>query len=304
MKLNYISVFVILMFFSCTDSGTKQFTTQIPEKRDIRKQLHKYNEQIIDAAITKSFDKISGLYAEDALLMAEFHPLIQNTNNIKGYYNEIFEKESLKKYTREIIEVIVFENRVIEIGLFTKTLSNTKEYKGKYLNVWKLKDKQLTLKAEAFGYLNHIKNPEALIAANVTVSKPYKVNIPWEMEAYNALNKTNVMDRIPERSANGYTEDAKYLPFADTIKVGKSALLKHYQAYYKNPAKIDSLQVWTYDYDVVDNGYIRYTGFYVDWTVPGFSGNTQGLGISYWQRLEDNTLRIHRQIGTHIHQKE
>ncbi|GAA4275840.1 YybH family protein [Aquimarina mytili] len=305
MKLSYISVLVILIFFSCTNSSTKEPDIKTSEDRAIKKQLQQYNIRIIDAAKTKSFTKISDLYADDVMLMAEYHPLIKNKKNIKRYYDEIFDRETLKKYSREIIEITVFEKRVIEIGLFTKILDNAKEYRGKYLNVWKLSnDTQLTLKAQAFGYLHPIEDPNALIVEGINAVKYNAIGIPWEMEAYSALNKTNVMDRIPERSANGYTKDAMYLPFADTIKTGKATLIKHYKEYYKYPVKIDSIQGWTYDYDVVEDGYIRYTGFYVDWSVPEFSGNTQGSGISYWRRVEDNSLRIHRQIGTHIHKKE
>ncbi len=305
MKLNYISVFAILMLFSCTNSGTKEPAAKTPEDGDIKRQLQVYNMQIIDAAKTKSFAKISNLYDEDAMLMAEYHPLIQNKKNIKRYYDEIFDRETLKKYSREIVEVLVFENRVIEIGLFTKILDNSEEFRGKYLTIWKLTNaQQLTLKAQVFGYLHQIEDPTTLLVTDVNTAELNEIETPWEMEAYNALNETNVIDRNPDRSANIYTKDAMYLPFADTIMAGRSTLLKHYQAYYKNPAKIDSIQVWTHDYDVVGDGYIRYTGFYVDWSVPGFSGNTQGAGISYWRRVEDNSLRIHRQIGTHIHKTE
>jgi hypothetical protein len=234
--------------------------------------------------------------------MAEYNPLIQAKNNIKIYYDTIFIRENIKEYTRQTVDIVTFTDKIIEIGLFTKILENSEKFRGKYFNVWKLNNEgQLKLRAESFGYLHPVENPSTLLVPEASKSKPEAINIPLELDAYNALNETNVIDRIPERSANVYTDDAMYLPFADTIKTGKSDLLKHYTAYYQNPAKIDSIQVVTYAYDEVENGYIRYAGFYVDWSVPGFSGNTTGTGISFWRREKDNTLRMHRQIGLHIH---
>ncbi|WP_456458767.1 hypothetical protein [Reichenbachiella sp.] len=266
--------------------------------------LVEFNQKIIHAAKTKSFAEISDYYDEETFLMAEYNPLIHSIDNIKTYYNVIFFREEIKAYTRQTVDITTFKDRIIEIGLFTKELENSEVFRGKYFNVWKIDSAgQLVLRAESFGYLHQVDNPSTLLVAEAIAPPPPAIEIPLDLDAYNALNETNVIDRIPQRSANVYTDDAIYLPFADTIKSGKSNLLKHYEAYYHYPAKIDSIEVITYAYDEVENGYIRYTGFYVDWSVPGFSGNTAGSGISYWRREEDNTLRMHRQTGLHIHRE-
>ncbi len=277
-------------------------------KTTVTAQLERNNQAMIKATTSKAVEDILALYADDAMLLAEYHPLVHNRAIIRKYYQEIFERQDLLDYTRETIEVLDFEKRVIELGLFRKTFTNQEVHRGKFFNVWeKNTDGHLQLKAAAFGYLHPIEDPAPLVIASIRDEHPplqpiKGVEIPWEMEAYTALNETLVMDRNPVRSANAYTLDGSYFPFADTLKSGRAELLKHYQAYYRHPAKIDSIQGWTYNYDVVEDGYIRYTKFYVDWTVPGFSGNTQGTGISYWRREADQSLRLHRQIGLHIHQ--
>jgi hypothetical protein len=303
MKSIVLYSLLFMTMFACVDSHNN---LRGEKKSDefINDRLQESNRRMIEAAKDKSFPAISDLYDRNALLMAEYNSLIGKRDNIKIYYDEIFDRQTIKEYTREVIDILIFENRVIEIGLFNKVLDNSDQYKGKYFNVWKFgKNQQLTLVAESFGYLHQIDNPSKLVVHEAKKSEPVPVNIPWELEAYMALNESNVMDRVPERSANAYTKDAMYLPFADTIKADKGTLLKHYQAYYANPAKIDSIQVFTYAYDSVADGYINYGGFYVDWSVPGFSGNTTGTGISYWRREADNSLRIHRQIGLHIHKE-
>jgi ketosteroid isomerase-like protein len=298
----YILLTFVLTILSSCENHTNRNTNESRPSGTVGDLLHEYNQQIIKAAKTKSFDELSDLYDNESFLMAEYNPLIQAKNNIKIYYDTIFIRENIKEYTRQTVDIVTFTDKIIEIGLFTKILENSEKFRGKYFNVWKLNNEgQLKLRAESFGYLHPVENPSTLLVPEASKSKPEAINIPLELDAYNALNETNVIDRIPERSANVYTDDAMYLPFADTIKTGKSDLLKHYTAYYQNPAKIDSIQVVTYAYDEVENGYIRYAGFYVDWSVPGFSGNTTGTGISFWRREKDNTLRMHRQIGLHIH---
>jgi ketosteroid isomerase-like protein len=299
---NYILIVLTLAMFSACENSQKESIKEVELTETVETLLHEQNQKIINAAKTKSFNGISDLYNDESLLMAEYNPIIQTNRNIKIYYDTIFARENIIEYTRQTVDIVKCTDRIIEIGLFTKMLENSEIIRGKYFNVWARNNQgQLILRAESFGYLHQVENPSILLVPEASKSKPKAIDIPLELDAYNALNETNVIDRIPKRSANIYAEDAMYLPFADTIKTGKANLLKHYEAYYQNPAKIDSIQVITYAYDEVENGYIRYAGFYVDWSVPGFSGNTTGTGISYWRRENDNTLRMYRQIGLHIH---
>ncbi|PIB35534.1 hypothetical protein BFP72_09090 [Reichenbachiella sp. 5M10] len=298
----YLHLALALLTLSACQKHQDSSSNEPRPSRHIERYLLEYNDKITHAAKVKSFAEISAFYDEESILMAEYNPMIFSKNNIKTYYDTIFSRENIKEYSRQTVDVLDLDSRIIEIGLFTKTLNNSEKIKGKYFNVWKIDSTgRLIMRAESFGYLNQMENTSNLVVAQASPSIPRAIPIPWELEAYNALNETNVMDRIPQKSANAYSENAMYLPFADTIQTGKSTLLDHYKAYYHHPAKIDSIQVTTYAYDKVKNGYIKYAGFYVDWTVPGFSGHTEGNGISYWRREKDNSLRIHRQIGLHLH---
>ncbi|WP_299212537.1 hypothetical protein [uncultured Aquimarina sp.] len=298
----YISlVFVLVALLACENSKNNKVDT-FEQSETVEDLLQEYNQKISNATKTRSFEIIRDLYDQESLLMTDYNPLIVNSDNIKIYYDTVFARQNIKEYDRQTIDVLEFTNRIIEIGLFTKVFENSEKLEGKYFNVWK-KDTQgkLKLRAESFGYLRNIDDPSIFLVPEVTTSIPKVITIPRELEAYIALGKNNVITRVPEKTADSYTDEAMYLPFANTIKIGKSVLIDHYKAYYHNPAKIDSLELMTYAYDKVENGYIKYGGFYVDWTVQGFSGSTAGNGISYWRREKDNSLRIHRQIGLHIH---
>ncbi|MBW1297750.1 hypothetical protein [Aquimarina litoralis] len=301
MKKHIVFTLVIMLVVACNNSKNKK--QEDPKNAiSVENLLTVYNQKIIDAAKTKSFEVIEELYDQESLLMTDYNPLIEGNQNIKTYYNTIFNRNGVKEYDRKTVDILEFPNRIIEIGLFTKVFADETKVKGKYLNVWK-KDskKKLKLRAESFGYLQPIDDPTVFLVPEASNKIPNPIQAPRELAAYSALGKSNVKARIPERTADSYTDDAMYLPFADTIKTGKSVLIEHYKGYYKHPATIDSIEIMTYAYDKVGDGYIKYGGFYVDWSVPGYSGNSTGTGISYWRRGKDNSLRIHRQIGLHIH---
>ncbi|WP_159092378.1 hypothetical protein [Aquimarina sp. Aq107] len=299
---NFIFLTIILIMLLACENSKSNKINKLQESERVEDLLREYNKRISTAIKTGSFEVIQDLYDQESLLFTDYNPLIVHSDNIKLYYDIIFARQNVKEYHRKTIDVIEFSNRIIEIGLFTKVFENSKKLNGKYFNVWKKKTNgKLKIRAEAFGYLEHIDDPKVFLVPEASTSISKTIEVPRELMAYTTLGKSNVIARIPEKTADSYTDDTMYLPFADTIKTGKAVLLDHYKAYYKNPVQIDSLEIMTYAYDKVENGYIKYGGFYVDWTVPGFSGNTAGSGISYWRREKDNSLRIHRQIGLHIH---
>lgn len=285
-----------------------QLKSQTSEANAWKEKLTHFHQLKIEAASTQSYEPIRSLYAESSLLMAEYHPLMEGLTAIEHYYTQIYSRQEVVSYTREIMEIIPLKDRVIELGLFVKTLESGEALRGKFLNVWAIgPDDSLYLRAESFGYLHPMEDPSLLVVASLPgkerPSPKPGLSIPREIEAYMELGKSSVIARNPEKSTASYAEDGSYFPYADTLKAGKDQLLKHFQAYYSNPATIDSLEVWTHDYDIVEDGYILYNQFYVDWTVPGYSGNAQGSGISYRRRQADHSLRIFRHLGIHIHQE-
>ncbi|MHA7059576.1 Cif family virulence factor [Aquimarina sp. M1] len=293
--------FALMIVSSCGNANNKNTDASTPS-RNIENLLDEYNQKMIHAAKTKSFLGIRDLYDKESLLMTDYNPLIVNNNNIKIYYDTMFARQNIEEYRRQTVDVLEFTDKIIEIGLFTKFFENSEKLEGKYLNVWKKNTNgKLTLRAEGFGYLQQVDDPTIFLVAEASTSVLKAITIPRELEAYTVLGKSNVIARVPEKTADAYTDDGMYLPFADTIKTGETVLLNHFKAYYRNPATIDSLELMTYAYDTVDSGYIKYGGFYVSWTVPEFSGDAAGTGISYWRREKDNSLRIHRQIGLHTH---
>lgn len=304
------AVFIMTLaaaFLSCAGEQ-KNNDQDTPTKSDRWAEIEALNHQLTSAALTNNFTKVQPLYTEHPLLLAEYMPIIDSKDGIAQYYDQLLKRQTLETFEKEISELFDFGKTVLEIGVYKKSFKNAKNQSGQYWNIWQLQeDGSLLLSAESYGLFNPLEDPSILTVNSIqgavwdTQKVRGQVKIPLEFDAYAALMENIVRDRDTKKLLQLYTEDGAYTPFADTTKMGAENLSKHYHAYHKNPVTIDSIETSTYDYLPVSDGVIRFTQFYVEWTVPGFSGKNQGTGVSYWKRQEDNTLKIHRQIGHHIH---
>lgn len=302
-----ITIVTILSLFSC--SRKQKSTGEVKTSElSLKVKIETLNNALIAAAMARDFTKAEHLYSENIILLAEYMPIVESKAGIQKYFTEIFKRQNLKIFEKETSEIFDFGETIIEIGVFKKSFENTKNQTGQYWNIWKLQeDGTLLLSAETYGLFFPLENPSTLVVDSIpgTVWNSLQVRkgvkIPLEFDAYSALMENIVRDRDTEKILELYTEDGSYTPFVDTTKAGKENLTKHFYAYHKNPVVIDSIESSTYDFILVPNGVIRFTQFYVEWTVPGFSGKNQGSGIQYWKRQENNALRLHRQIGHHTY---
>ena len=277
-------------------------------QRNFKSKLETLNQQLIEAALTKKFQRAERLYSDSTILMAEYQPVLDGKRQIMAYYSEMFSRQDLKTYNRQTMEITDFGNLILEIGLFQKEFADGNKLKGKYFNSWSVNENgDFSLRAECFGFFGEPENKQDyrvmdLLDENEPLKGRKGKKIPKEIQAYNAFGENLVRDRNTQGVVDAYTKDGVYFPFADTAKTGYQELLTHFTQYHSHPVKIDSIEVWAHDYDWVPGGLVKYNKFWVKWTVPdGYTGVSSGAGISYWKKIGDEYLR-HRQVATHIHQ--
>ena len=82
MRKYILLTFAFAILSSCENQKNKN-TNESEPSGSVANILYEYNQQIIKAAKTKSFDEISDFYDNESFLMAEYNPLIQAKNNIK-----------------------------------------------------------------------------------------------------------------------------------------------------------------------------------------------------------------------------
>lgn len=309
MKMNYVPTIYPLIFLLISCAKEKS-SDQVPPD-NIHQQLQKLSEKLAEAEEKDDLKKYISYYDEKAISMPEYQTILQGSDQIETFYETIFERQNIKTLLRKADEIIDLGKTIVEIGTFRKEYTHRGNdtlviQNGKYWNVWGVKpDGSLKLKGEASGFFHPVKNPEMLVVKNTPIEVSdisLDEETPFELKAYNALMEKGVRTRDGVLRSEFFTDDASVMPFADSTVTGM-AKIKPYLIAYSSRGKvtIDSISCYTYHSEYFDDHVLEYAKFRVKWTVPGFSGRTQGKGIRIWKRQEDRSLKLYREIGTHNH---
>ncbi|MEQ8241782.1 nuclear transport factor 2 family protein, partial [Fulvivirga sp.] len=154
---------ILLLLLATVLACKEQPTNQQIEVIDLKVTIASLNNQLVAAAKARDFTQVDKLYLNDAILLAEYNPLIAGKEDIEKYYAEIFKRQEVTDYQKETTELFDFGATILEIGDFKKSFSNTQQQEGKYFNVWQQSASgSLKLKSEAFGYYHPIDSPASL----------------------------------------------------------------------------------------------------------------------------------------------
>jgi ketosteroid isomerase-like protein len=288
MRTIYFLIFFVMLFLlgACSDKKTGDAT--LPNT--IKEQIQKLSHTLTEAERNDDLKTFLAYYDENAISMPEYQPTLQGKKEIEAFYKEIFGRQNIKTFQRIAGEIINLDSTIIEIGTFKKEYTNSNTdtlltQNGKYWNIWDVQpDGSFKLKGEAFGFFHPVKNPEALIvkfqhtpsgSADISIDK----EIPFELKAYNALMEKGVRNRDGILRSDFFTNDASFMPFADSTRTGMDKLKPYLIAYNSAPVTIDSISVYTYHHENFDDYVLEYANFRVQFTVPDFSGRMQGKGI-------------------------
>lgn len=304
----FISMLLILSSCSWATIG------QPARKKNIRQELQKLTDLLTEAERKDDLQSFLKFYEQNAISMPEYQPVLNGVKEIEVFYGEIFARQRIKSIKRTIEETIDLGKTIIEIGTFKKEYSNSVAndsiltHKGKYWNVWAVQpDGNLKLKGEAFGFFHPVENPRTLIVPvsklQVNDSEVYRnQKVPFELKAYNALMEKGVKTRNGILRAEFFTNDARFMPFADSTRTGIDKLKPYLIAYSsRGEVTIDSISIYTYHHEDFDDYVLEYAKFRVKWIMPQFAGRTEGKSIRVWKRQEDKSLRLYREIGLHNH---
>ena len=283
---------------------------------------------IVSAAVDQQIQKLSVLrtaaeknddlenwlayYDEAAISMPEYQPTLTGIDEITAFYQQIFRRQDISILQRTAEGVVRLDSTFVEIGVFSKEytdveLDTTFSQNGKYWNIWGVQPNgSLTLKGESYGFFHPVEHPEALtieLSPEPSQAAAFysSQKIPLELRAYSALGAKYVTMRSGELRSEFYADDAKFMPFQEPTVSGIDEIKPYLIKYNQGNVTIDSIETSTYHYEATDDHILAYTKFKVKWTVPNFSGRTEGKGIRIWQRQADHSLKIFRLIGSHNH---
>jgi ketosteroid isomerase-like protein len=284
-------------------------------KNTLKTKIEIANRQLAKAMIAEDVEGLAAFYAPNTVFMPEYQQTITGVDGIKAYFKELFNRRKTTVFNKKIMEVIDIEGTVAEIGTFNVEYQATNDTKtttlnGKYINIWTVqKDGSLTLHGESYGYFHAVDSPLSHVVNNSKQpSDSYdnaelKKNDPiyFELLALNALNEKCIRTRDGNLRADFYTQDAIFMPFADSMKVGATAIQEHLIAYNRGNVTIDTINVFSTYIKNAGQYVVEYPRFYVKWNVPNISGVGSGKGIRIWRRMPDCSLKMYREIGVHDH---
>jgi hypothetical protein len=239
------------------------------------------------------------LFDEESVLMIDYQPTIIGAFAIKSYIDSLLTHNTFSDIRFKSLETYLYKDVVIDIGNLEWERNNNRE-RGKYWNVWKLIEKDVyVLQSHSFGFYHKAISPELLRFQIETDSFNTPIQDNFELMAYNALMEKAVKKRDGVLRAEFFTEDASFFPFEETPKITKKVLLPYLIQYNSGDVTIKEINVFTIDYEKLEDGFIEYNGFNVNWQAGNFQGKTKGKGIRIWKRQADGSLKIFREIGLH-----
>ncbi len=302
MKKNPVIIFVLLLLIlGCKEKGRLEVNTS-----NLTPKVKEYNKLFEQSLRNKDINSIIGIYEEKFTFMPEYKRAIFSKSRLKEFYKKWLDSVDLIHYKKQIYEIKVIDNHVLEIGSynmeFQQRSDSIQEYKGKYLIVWK-SDRSGTLKivSEIFGsdvFLNPKDVPYSRVSVRDNTNRePTKISSELERKILE-LNENvirNVEAGDGEARAKGFAPDGIYMPHFKKMLVGmdsiKPYMLKIYQAEALIYVSHNYYDIYDFKDFVLVNGHFK--GGWGDSINGGtFEGNMSNLR----KRTEDGQLLMYRQL--------
>lgn len=307
MRKRYLLIMILILLF--TKSFAQQSTKSTAQWKE---KLKSVNIQLANAFINKDIDSIMKYYdSKEPVCMPEYHNALYTKEAIKLYYREWFNNVKINAYQRDIYDVQLIEDYLVEIGTFTNNFRKTDNtlfnYEAKYMNVWKIrKDKNLTLMSEIWGANNAVdKSNFSFIKTQISEIPKPKINQSLESEVNkrNELIKDLVKKREGEKHATElFTTDAIYMTYDTPMLIGMDNIKPYFTEHEKpNGVSIDSLAIKASKMIDLHNFVIEYGYYYVDvsWDNKKGKAIVTGKSTNLWKRDENGILMLYRQMVNH-----
>lgn len=268
--------------------------------------LAKAQSRLSDAIRNNDVAGRMALYLRGARSLQEYQPALYGADAIKAYHHALLSRKSVTDYRAAPADVIDLGGAAVETGTFDITWQDGQREAGKYLILWSFKSETPRIVADAWGYLRPLSEPQVFFVDLPSGQPPAtsaNLEIKRQLDDLNQRNAEAVRRKDAETQIGFYTEDAVFMPFADTPKSGIAAIAAHLRRYVENGggATFDTVEVWNEGFEVFPGHIVEYARFRVHWRTTDASGVVTGGGIRLWKRMSDGQLKLHRQIGTHYH---
>lgn len=297
-----------LIFYLLTTCA-QLFGQTIIDSRQIEKRIDTINKQMAGLMEHKRTNELMHYYKEDAVCMPEFYVQMFRKEDIRQFYQQFFSVSTIRNYRKSIYEVIPENNYVIETGTFVSDIVKDEKasiaYKGKYLSIWQLDDQNnLKIVAQIWGAGNWIDRTTLtnLPPQNKTLWMPPIANdaLTKEVMAKNQMLRQAVFTGDAKAQTEFYSSDAIYMPYYDSMFIGKQNIDHYFNSHYSPDWFFDSLSINTSKVIKLNNLIVEYGYYFVQWrNNKNEKGTVTGKSINIWRRNEEGELLMFRQIVNH-----
>lgn len=307
MKKRYLLITILLLFLAKSFAQEKTIKNAEP----YLEKLKAINNELADAFVNRKIDVVMKYYDnKEPTCMPEYHKALYTKQGIQYYYQQWFNNVAIRQFKRDIYELQLIKNHLIEIGTFVNNFAKPDgmpfNYEGKYMNVWRIeKNGNLTLISEIWGSNSAVDKSnfsfieqQASVMPKVSISK----TVAEEIGKRNELIAKLVKKRQGEKHAELYTSDAIYLTYDMPMLVGMENIKPYFIEHEKtNDVVIDVLQIRPSTMINLDHFVLEYGYYYVEvlWGKNKEKTTVTGKSTNLWKRDENGIWMLYRQMVNH-----
>jgi len=305
---------IVVLAFNQARSAVQAGGSARQVQADVAAEIQRRNAELSATWLSGDIDRRMVHYAPDSISNPDYQSRLYGPTSIARYCQVLASRLRVSAYARRATELIALSDEtMLELGRFETTCAPaaggaSRTLQGRYANLWRRQsDGALKLKAEVWGYLQRIDDPAAYsLGERETAGRaapPGDPKVEAELAGLNRLDAEAVRTYDVAAKIARYADDAIYMPYADTPKIGIGEIRAHLVGYTEQGRGVtfESVRVWNEGFEVLDGYVVEYPKFEVRWRNGADSGTVSGGGLRLWRREADGSLKMFRQIATHDH---
>jgi len=297
------------LFLKFVCAGISIFLLQAAAFAQHEPSLDRFHAAYRQALGDDSADRILPFYADKVRVMPEYHGTLFGAEHARAYFTAFFERFTVQGYERERLRVFDLGVRVMDVGRFKMKLvsaTGTHEVAGKYAEVWRNANGQLSLLAQTWNFDSYPPIADELRftgvpGVRISLEPHVAVNdaLSFELAALNKLHEVAIMEKDADLWSQFYANDALLLFNHAREQIGRSAIDAFLRKHAAEMPIFEKLDIRHDEIDSLGAYVIDYASHTAIWRREGASGVNTGKNIRLWRREPQGGLKMIAQIGTY-----
>ena len=309
--MRLIQTFLSFLFLTTIFFQETQANTNLMDEVSIEKQLNEFIRDYNQGMQSSDAEIIVKHYDKEMYLMPAFQKTLLGKENAFLYHKAFFDRFDILAYERENFETLDLGSQLCVLGEFKmkvrlKNENQVVELHGKYMDIWKKEQTDITLISEIWNYNHHTDLTEQLkfneVPGTVLAYQghlPINDNIRFEIASINHFTEEFIAHRDHNLWKQLYAKDAIALFSYKPVFKNKNALDQFIKDHVAELPIFEKLDIRNNYINDLGEYVVNYASHIANWRNSEYSGISTGKGIKIWRRAPNGTLKIVRQISTY-----